>query len=183
MKDKIEKVVLLTTIIFPISMFVINKVLGIFDWHLRYWIWTLVFFVIHAGGYCFSIFAISTMKSKIGKFFVITIWTLICCAIGFINLFIFGLVVRFDVVKEIDGDKYIGVDSCAGLDDQVVNYYDTYNWFAYKKDNIIIDEFFKKGEDIPEYRTYHNQDGSKHTIYFDKKGNIITKEESLKTDD
>ena len=68
MKDKIESTILLTTIIFPISMFIINKILGIFDWHLRYWIWTLVFFVIHAGGYSFSIFAISSMKSKIEKF-------------------------------------------------------------------------------------------------------------------
>lgn len=179
MKDKIEKVVLLTTIIFPISMFIINKILGIFDWHLRSWIWCLVFLVIHIGGYIFSIFAISTMRSKAGKFFVITIWTLICCVIGFINLIIFGLVVRIDSVKEIDGIKYIGVDSYAGLDDQVVNYYEKYNWFAYKKDNIIIDEFFENGEDIPEDRTYYNQDGSNRTIYFDRKGNIITREEFL----
>ena len=183
MNDKIEKVILLITIIFPISMFVINKVLGLFDWHLRWHIWFLTFFIFHIGGYCFSIFAISSMKSKVGKFFVITIWTLICCVIGFINLFIFSLIVRFDVVKEIDGEKYIGVDSYAGLDDQVVNYYEKYNWFAYKKDNLIIDEFFKKGEEIPEDRTYYNQDGSNYTIYFDRKGNIITREESLKIED
>ena len=179
MKDKIEKVILLTTIFFPISMIVINKILGIFDWQLRCWIWGLVFLVIHTGGYIFSIFEISTMKSKVGKFFVITIWTLICCVIGFINLIIFALVVRCDTVKEIDGVKYIGVDSYANLDDQVVNYYEKYNWFAYKKDNIIIDEFFEKGEDIPEDRTYYNQDGSNRTIYFDRKGNIITREEFL----
>lgn len=183
MKDKIEKVVLLTTIIFPISMIVINKILGIFDWHLRWHIWFFTFFIIHAGGYCFSILAISSMKSKVGKFFVITIWTLICCVIGFINLIIFSLVVRIDSVKEMDGVKYIGVDSYANLDDQVVNYYENYNWFAYKKDNIIIDEFFEKGEDIPEDRTYYNQDGSYHTIYFDRKGKIITREEFLNRDD
>ena len=167
MKDKIEKVVLLSTIIFPISMFIINKILGIFDWHLRCWIWTLVFFVIHVGGYCFSIFAVSSLKSKVGKFFIITIWTIICFVIGFINFVIFGLVIRCDKVKEIDGVKYIGVDSYANLDDQVVNYYDTYNWFAYNDENIIIDEFFEKGEHIPKHRTYYNKDGSTYTIDFD----------------
>lgn len=183
MKDKIEKTILLTTIIFPISIFVINKILGIFDWHLRCWIWFLTFFIIHVGGYCFSIFAISTMKSKVVKSLVIVIWSSICLVIGFINFIIFGLVVRFDIVKEIDGVKYIGVYSYANLDDQVVNYYDTYNWFAYNDKNIIMDEFFEKGEDIPKDRTYYNQDGSKHTIYFDNKGNIITREEFLNLDD
>jgi len=183
MKDKIETSILLTTIIFPISMFIINKILGIFDWHLRSWIWWLVFFIIHIGGYIFSIFAISTMKSKIGKFIVITIWTLICFVIGFINFIIFGLFVRIDAIKEIDGVEYLGVNSYANLDDQVVNYYEKYNWFAYKKDNIIIDEFFEKGEDIPKDRTYYNQDGSNHTIYFDRKGNIITREEYLKLEE
>ena len=183
MKDKIEKTILLTTIIFPISMIFINKILGIFDWHLRWHIWLLAFFIFHVGGYCFSIFAISSMRSKVGKFLLITIWTLICCVIGFINLFIFALVVRFDIVKEIDGEKYIGVDSYANLDDQVVNYYEKYNLFAYKKDNIIIDEFFEKGEEIPEDRTYYNKDGKNHTIYFDRKGNMITKEEYFNQED
>lgn len=183
MKNKIEKAILLTTIIFPISMFIINKILGLFDWHLRYWIWTLVFFVIHAGGYCFSIFAIRTMKSKVGKIFVITIWTLICFVIFFINFMFFGLVVRFDIVKEIDGIKYIGVNSYANLDDQIVNYYDTYNCFAYNDENIIIEEAFEENKEFPEYRKYYNNDDTSHIIYFDKKGNTITREEFLNLDD
>lgn len=183
MKDKIETSILLTTIIFPISMFIINAILGIFDWHLRWHIWLLTFFIIHAGGYCFSIFAISTMRSKIGKCFIIAIWSLICFVICFINFMIFSLVVRFDTVKEIDGMKYIGVDNDAGLDDRTVNYYDTYNWFAYNDENKIVYELFEHGEEIPEYRIYYNEDGTTHTIEFDEKGNVITEEEFSNQDD
>ena len=123
MKDKIESTILLTTIIFPISMYIINKILGIFDWHLRYWIWTLVFFVIHAGGYSFSIFAICTMRSKIGRFIVIPIWSFICLVICFINLVIFSWCVRINGVKEIDGINYIGVNRNIDWDYYEVSYY------------------------------------------------------------
>lgn len=172
MKDRIESTILFTTIIFPISMFIINKVLGIFDWHLRYWIWTLVFFVIHAGGYSFSIFAICTMRSKIGNFIVITIWSLVCLVICFINLFIFSWCVRFNGIKEIDGISYIGVHRNIDWDYYEVNYYDNYNWFAYKDENIIIQEGFEEKKDFPEYRKYYKND---MTIYFDEKGNCITR--------
>ena len=182
MKDKIEKVILLTTIIFPISMFVINKILGIFDWHLRYWIWTLVFFVIHAGGYIFSIFAICTMKSKLGKFIVIYIWSFICLVICFINFFIFAWVVRFNFVKEIDGINYLGVHRNIDWDYYEVSYYDKYNWFAYNDENIVIEEAFADNDELPRHRAYYNNDGSENTIYFDKKGNIITREEFLNQD-
>ena len=183
MKDKIESTILLTTIIFPISMFIINKILGIFDWHLRYWIWTLVFFVIHAGGYSFSIFAICTMRSKIGRFIVIPIWSFICLVICFINLVIFSWCVRINGVKEIDGINYIGVNRNIDWDYYEVSYYDKYNWFAYNDDNIIVEESFEDNDKFPRHRTYYNNDGTNHSIYFDKKGNIITREEFLKLDD
>ena len=182
MKNKIETTILLTTIIFPILMFVINKILGIFDWHLRSWIWWLVFFVIHIGGYIFSIFAISTMRSKIGKIIVILIWSAICLPIFFINLGFSSWIIKIDLVKEIDGISYIGVQHFTNRLRSNVYYYSDYNFFSYKDVNKCVEEFYDE-YDVLQYREYYNNDGTDHTIYFDKKGNIITREESLKMED
>ena len=161
MKDKIEKVVLLTTIIFPISMFIINKILGIFDWHLRSWIWRLVFLVIHIGGYIFSIFAISTMRSKAGKYIVILIWSFICLVICTINFIIFCFCVKLDTIKEINGKRYIGI-KWDKIDFFEVTYYDKYNLFSYCNKNMVIEEIYEND------RTYFDGKEPTSTSYYNK---------------
>lgn len=179
MKDKIETSILLTTIIFPISMFIINKILGIFDWHLRSWIWWLVFFIIHIGGYIFTIFAISTMKSKVGKIIVMLIWSIICIPIFFINLGFSSWIIKLDSVKEIDGTSYVGVQHLTNRLRSNVYYYNDYNIFAYKDEIMSVEEFYNEYE-ILEFRIYYDKDRKSHTIYFDENGNVITREEALK---
>ena len=93
MKEKIAKNILLIIIIFPIAIFIINKILGIYNWNLRSWIWTLTFFIVHIGGYCFSILAISTIQSRLKKIIVEAIWTFISLIIFFINFGIFSWII------------------------------------------------------------------------------------------
>ena len=77
-------------------------------------------------------------------------------------------------VKEIDGRKYLGIESYSNRLRKTVKYYENYNILAYKKTKEYIEEFYADdGNKYLEYREYHKEPQTDSVIYYyDDNGNI-----------
>lgn len=77
-------------------------------------------------------------------------------------------------IKEIDGKKYLGIESYSNRLRKTVKYYENYNTFAYKKTKEYIEEFYADdGNKHLEYREYHKEPKTDSVIYYyDDNGNI-----------
>ena len=77
-------------------------------------------------------------------------------------------------VKEIDGRKYLGIESYSNRLRKTVKYYENYNILAYKKTKEYIEEFYANdGKKYLEYREYHKEPQTDSVIYYyDDNGNI-----------
>lgn len=77
-------------------------------------------------------------------------------------------------IKEIDGKKYLGIESYSNRLRKTVKYYENYNTFAYKKTKEYIEEFYADdGNKHLEYREYHKEPQTDSVIYYyDDNGNI-----------
>ena len=77
-------------------------------------------------------------------------------------------------VKEIDGRKYLGIESYSNRLRKTVKYYENYNILAYKKTKEYIEEFYADdGKKYLEYREYHKEPQTDSVIYYyDDNGNI-----------
>ena len=77
-------------------------------------------------------------------------------------------------VKEIDGRKYLGIESHSNRLRKTVKYYENYNILAYKKTKEYIEEFYADdGNKYLEYREYHKEPQTDSVIYYyDDNGNI-----------
>ena len=77
-------------------------------------------------------------------------------------------------IKEIDGRKYLGIESYSNRLRKTVKYYENYNILAYKKTKEYIEEFYANdGKKYLEYREYHKEPQTDSVIYYyDDNGNI-----------
>ena len=77
-------------------------------------------------------------------------------------------------VKEIDGRKYLGIESYSNRLRKTVKYYENYNILADKKTKEYIEEFYADdGNKYLEYREYHKEPQTDSVIYYyDDNGNI-----------
>ncbi len=80
-------------------------------------------------------------------------------------------------IKMIDGKNYIGIASYSNRLRKTINYYEDFNFFAYKPSKEYIEEFYDyKDYEHPEFREYHKVPMTNSIIYyFDKNGNITKK--------
>ena len=75
--------------------------------------------------------------------------------------------------KEIDGKKYLCIESCSNRLRKTIIYYEEYNTFAYKKTEEYIEEFYNDNGKL-EYREYHRVPQTNSVIYYyDNNGNIL----------
>lgn len=75
--------------------------------------------------------------------------------------------------KEIDGKKYLCIESCSNRLRKKIIYYEEYNTFAYKKTEEYIEEFYNDNGKL-EYREYHRVPQTNSVIYYyDNNGNIL----------
>ena len=77
-------------------------------------------------------------------------------------------------IKEIDGRKYLGIESYSNRLRKTVKYYENYNTFVYKKTKEYIEEFYNDdGNKHLKYREYHREPQTDSVIYYyDDNGNI-----------
>lgn len=74
--------------------------------------------------------------------------------------------------KEIDGKKYLCIESYSNRLRETIIYYEEYNTFAYKKTEEYIEEFYNDNGKL-EYREYHRVPQTNSVIYYyDNNGNI-----------
>ena len=77
--------------------------------------------------------------------------------------------------KEIDGKKYLCIESYSNRLRKTIIYYEEYNTFAYKKTEEYIEEFYDYNDyGQPLYREYHKNPQTNSVIYYyDNSGNVI----------
>lgn len=173
MSRKKFMIILLPIIVCGILIFVINTIIYTLNWHFRLHILFFAFLMVSIGIISLIITLISMIKSKIIKYLVLIPSIIICGIIFLISFFIFGLWSRTDIIKNIDGRDYIGIEHLTNRLRKSVYYYEKYNYFAYNDEKIIIEEFYDYDDyKIPEFRTYYKENNEKETIYYDENGNI-----------
>lgn len=67
--------------------------------------------------------------------------------------------------KEIDGKKYLCIESYSNRLRKTIIYYEEYNTFAYKKTKEYIEEFYNDNGKL-EYREYHRVPQTNSVIYY-----------------
>lgn len=176
MKIKKENIVLIFTVIYIIFICVINIILNQYNWHLKNWVLTLSFFIIHIGAIIFSILKICKIKSKLKRIVIFIIGSIICWNVIHINYIFFNLTIKNEIIREIDGKEYIGIEHLTNRLRKTIYYYDKHNIFAYKTNNLLIKEFYNYDDyDVPLYRTYYQNNKEKRTLIFHKDGNVTEK--------
>lgn len=174
--EKKENIVLIFTISYIFFIYVVNMVLNKYDLHLKNWILRLSFFIIHIGIIVFSIFKISKINSKLKKITILVIGGIICLNVIYFNYIFFNLTLKKENIREIDGKEYIGIEYLTIRARKTIYYYDTHNVFAYRTNNLLIEEFYNYDNyDTPEYRTYYQNNKEKRTIIFHEDGTVTEK--------
>ena len=75
-------------------------------------------------------------------------------------------------IKEINGKKYLCIESYSNRLRKTNTYYEKYNIFAYKKTEEYIEDFYDNNGKL-EYREYHRIPQTNSVIYYyDNTGNI-----------
>lgn len=174
MKNKKSIILSISLIMVGIVIIITNVILKNFNWHFRSWILTLSFIIIHIGIICFISLKIRKIKSRNKRYILLVIWIFISIFIILINFTLFGLIIKIDNVKEIDGKKYIGIEYLSNRARKTIYYYDTYNIFAYHKTEEYIEEFYDYDNyECPKYRKYNKIPQTDSIIYYyDEDGNI-----------
>lgn len=156
------------------SILITNKIIGNFKWYLRSdFIWTASF-IIPFGVFLLGVFSLKTIKKKGFKIFLIVVWTLIIIVVTFVEFIILCWTIKTTVIKEIDGDKYCGVEYLSNRLRKEVYYYKDYNIFAYHETKEYIKDFYDYNDyEHPLYREYYKEKSQDRVIYdYDKEGNI-----------
>lgn len=174
MKTKKITILSILLIIIGIVIIITNMILQIFNWYIRSWIIILAPIIITCGIALIGILSLKDQKSKILKSSFIVLWILLILGISFIEYIFLSWFIKSDIVREIDGVKYVGVEYYSNRLRKTVNYYEEYNIFVYHKTEEYIEEFYDYDDyNQPEYREYYKIPITDSIIYYyDKKGNI-----------
>lgn len=174
MKNKKGIILSIILIVIGIAIIVLNMILKNYDWYLRDWVILLASFIIPIGIMTLVICLIKKLKTKILKIFFITIWILLCLIVMFVEFVFLSSFIKFNIIKEIDGVEYLGVEYYSNRLSKTVIYYEKYNIFAYHKTEEYIEEFYNYDDyEHPEYRKYYKIPITDSIIYYyDKDGNI-----------
>lgn len=161
-------------ILMGIAILITNKNLKNSNWYLRSWIIELAPYTISLGIMTLGILALKVIKLKELRIALITLWVIINLGIMLAEFIILAWVIKLDVVKEIDGKKYLGVEYYTNRLRKTIIYYEEYNAFAYHKTDEYIEEFYNYNDyEHPEYRHYYKTPRTDSTIYYyDKEGNV-----------
>lgn len=161
-------------ILMGIAILITNKNLKNSNWYLRSWIIELAPYTISLGIMTLGILALKVIKLKELRIALITLWVIINLGIMFAEFIILAWVIKLDVVKEIDGKKYLGVEYYTNRLRKTITYYEEYNAFAYHKTDEYIEEFYNYNDyEHPEYRHYYKIPRTGSTIYYyDEEGNV-----------
>lgn len=81
-------------------------------------------------------------------------------------------------IKEIDGKQYLGIEESRMIRGQrTIVYYEEYNWFAYRKTEYNIEEYYEKDrndKEYPTYRIYHKiPETDSEIFYYDENGKVV----------
>lgn len=157
-----------------IAILITNKNLKNSNWYLRSWIIELAPYMISLGIMILGGLALKAIKLKELRIALITLWVIINLGIMFAEFIILAWVIKLDVVKEIDGKKYLGVEYYTNRLRKTITYYEEYNAFAYHKTDEYIEEFYNYNDyEHPEYRHYYKIPRTDSIIYYyDKEGNV-----------
>lgn len=173
MKKKI--ICSISLILIGILIISINKIIGNFDWHLRSeYIW-IALLIISLGTFLLGLFLLQLIRKNVIKNFLIILWTLIVIVVVFVEFLLLSWIIKTTIIKEIDGEKYCGVEYITNRLRKNVYYYKDYNIFAYHETEEYIEEFYDYDDyEHPEYRKYYKIPKNDSIIYYyDEDGNII----------
>lgn len=173
MNKKKEFFLLLFVIVYVALIYFINMTLNNNNWYLRGWVFSLSFIIILLSVFVFLILRMIHIKSTVKK----SILIIIIIAFAFFS-FVTGIlctrIIKNDDIKEIDNNKYLGIESLSNRNRKTIIYYQEYNIFAYHKTEEYIEEFYDTGNnEIPEFREYHKNPLQNSKIYYyDEDGNV-----------
>lgn len=163
-------------ILVGIAIVFLSIALKKYDWYLRSWILYLTIWLITFGVIIFVISILKFIKINPIKNILIAIWILISLFICFVEFIFLAWFIKSDSVKEIDNNKYVGIEYFSNRLRKEVNYYEEYNIFAYHKTYEYIEEFYDYDDYVhPEYRKYYKIPQTDSIIYYYDENGEITK--------